>query len=117
MTYTQEIELLLQTAERIDEEMQRSSSQQLLLILLEVVLVILMLFIDNTIWRIVILGPLLWAPYYQYQTYIKQKADAKTKFELADKADVILSKPRNPALELTILTKAVYAMRINRLKS
>ena len=117
MTYIEEIELVLKTAEKIDEQMQHASSQQLLLILLGVVLVILMLFIDNTIWRIVILGTLLWAPYYQYQTYIKQKADAKTKFEIADKADVILSKPRNPALELTILTKAVYAMRISRLKS
>lgn len=36
MTYIQEIELLLQTAEKIDEEMQHSSSQQLFLILLGV---------------------------------------------------------------------------------
>ncbi len=114
MTYIEEIELLLQTAEKIDEQMQHSSSEQLFLILLGVVLVILMLLLDNTIWRIVILGPLFWAPYYQYQLHKKLKADAKTKFELVDKADVILS---SPEFKPSVLSKKVYAMRIDRLKS
>ncbi len=114
MTYIEEIELVLKTAEKIDEQMQHASSQQLLLILLGVVLVILMLFIDNTIWRIVILGPLLWTPYYQYQLYKKLKADSKTLLTLTEQTELLI---RNPALGLGFLTKEIYAMRINRLKS
>ena len=114
MTYIEEIELLLQTAEKIDEQMQYASSQQLLLILLGVVLVILMLLLNNAIWRIVLLGPLLWVPCYQYQLYKKLKADSKTLLALTDQAELLL---RNPALGLGFLTKEIYAMRINRLKS
>ena len=113
MTYIEEIGLVLKTAERIDEQMQHASSQQLLLILLGVVLVILMLLLDNTIWRIVILGPLFWAPYYQYQLYKKLKADDKILLAYTDQAELLL---RNPILELGRIHKDVYAMRIHRLK-
>ena len=113
MTYIEEIELLLQIAEKVDEQMQYASSQQLLLILLGVVLVILMLLLSNDIWRIVLLGPLLWVPCYQYQLYKKLKADAKTLLALTDQAELLL---RNPILELGRIHKDVYAMRIHRLK-
>lgn len=114
MTYIQEIELLLQTAEKIDEEMQHKLSHELFLILLAVLLVILMLMMDNINHRAVMFGPLFWVLYISAQTHIKLATDAKTKFELVDKADVILS---SPEFKPSVLSKNVYAMRINRLKS
>lgn len=112
--YIQEIELLLQTAERIDEEMQRSSSEQLLLTVLTVLLVIVMLFMNSIIWRVVIFGPLFWTLLYQYQIWKKQNLNAETKFKLIEQVEPLIA---NHALELSTLTKYTYTLRIDRLKS
>lgn len=114
MTYLQELELQLQTAERIDEQMQHSRYTQMFFVILAVLLVILIALLDNTLWRVLTFVLIFWALYWQYQEYKTLEADCKTLVNLIDKAELLL---RNPALDMSILSKEIYAMRIDRLKS
>ena len=113
MTYLQELELQLQTAERIEEQMQHSRYTQMFFVILAVLLAILMVLLDNTLPRVLTLILIFWALYWQYQEYKALEADYKILVSLIDRAELLL---RNPALDMSILSKEVYKLRINRLK-
>lgn len=114
MTRRKEIELQLQTAEKINEQIQNSLFVQTVLIFLTALLIIIALLVDNMFYRAIVIGLALWTVYQYYIEYRISKANRKILRDLADKAELLL---RDPTLNASILSKEMYKMRIDRLKS
>lgn len=113
MNYRQEIELQLQTAEKIDEQIQNSLFVQMVLVFLTALLIIIALFVDNMLYRAIVIGLVLWTVYQHYIEYQRLKANRKVLRDLVDKAELLL---RNPTRNISVLSKEIYKMRVDRLR-